>query len=80
MQADRMWRRNQYDCKVLLLYFCSHFHIPLPVNRYSSDIIRYLGIESLDLHGGKEDIEEANHYDGEVQKVPRVPARIFFLN
>ena len=35
----------------------------------------HLGVEPLDLHGGEEDVEEADHDDGEVEKVPRVSER-----
>ena len=34
--------------------------------------INHLSIEALDLHGGEEDVEEADHDDGKVKEVPRV--------
>ena len=34
----------------------------------------FLSVEPFDLHGGEEDVEEANHDDSEVQEVPGVPA------
>ena len=34
-----------------------------------------LGVKSLDLHGGEEDVEEADHDNGEVEEVPSVPVQ-----